>query len=97
MKKTIEIDRKTYRQLRELASFESRSVSSIGNEILRAWLDQNFKSIIEELEEELDEDDDEEEDDQEEDWSDDDEEDEEEEDEDDSEGDLDGDYLEEEE
>jgi hypothetical protein len=59
----IKLKEKTYEQLEQLADLEDRSVSSLANEILRAWLDDNYEAV---MEEELDEDqeDEEEEDDE---------------------------------
>lgn len=58
---------KTYEQLEQLADLEDRSVSSLANEILRAWLDDNYEAIMEEeLDEDRDDDMDEDEEDEEE-------------------------------
>ena len=60
----IKLKDKTYEQLEELAELEERSVSSLANEILRAWLDDSYEAI---MEEELDEDQEDEEEEDEED------------------------------
>ena len=56
----IKLKGKIYHQLEELADLEDRSVSSLANEILRAWLDDNYEAIMEEESDEGQEDDEEE-------------------------------------